>query len=103
MEDMIARIVEMDKKARDMTEQAQKNKLDYENQIIAKRESIKTDFLERAKQRIAINREAAQKKADTALQQAETRNRAIIEKMETDYDRLGDAWVDTIVQRVLTE
>lgn len=103
MEDMIARIVEMDKKARDMTEQAQKNKLDYENQIIAKRESIKTDFLERAKKRIAINREAAQKKADTTLQQAETRNRAIIEKMETDYDRLGDAWVDTIVQRVLTE
>lgn len=100
---MIARIVEMDKKARDMTEQAQKNKLDYENQIIAKRESIKTDFLERAKKRIAINRDAAQRKADAALQEAETRNRAIIQKMENDYEQSGDTWVDMIVQRVLTE
>lgn len=103
MEDMIARIVEMDKKARDMTKQAQQSKLDYENQIIAKRESIKTDFLERAKKRIAINQETAQKKADITRQQAETRNRAIIEKMESDYQQHGDTWVDMIVNRVLTE
>ncbi len=103
MEDMIARIVEMDKKARDMTEQAQRSKLDYENQVIAKRESIKNDFLERAKKRIAINQEAAQKKADATLQQAERRNSAIIQKMESDYALHGDTWVDTIVERVLME
>lgn len=103
LEDMIARIVEMDKKARDMTEQAQKNKLDYENQIIAKRESIKNDFLERAKKRIAINQESAQKRADATLQQAEKRNSAIIQKMESDYAQHCDSWVDEIVERVIAE
>lgn len=103
MEDMIARIVEMDKKARDMTAQAQQKKLDFENQVIAKRENMKNDFLERAKKRIAINRQAAQKKADATLKQIEERDSAVIQRLESVYAQKGSQWVDEIVARVVGE
>lgn len=98
---MIAKIVEMDKKARDMTEAAQKSKRDYENQVIEKRESIKNEYLERAKKRIAINQEAAQKKADASLRQTEAHNAAVIEQLDSSYRNNCDRWVDEIVARVL--
>ena len=97
MEDMIARIVEMDKKARDMTAEAQQSKLDFENQVIAKRESMKNDFLERAKKRVAINRKSAQKKADAALKQIEERDSAVIQRLDSVYAKNGDIWVNEIV------
>ena len=75
MEDMIARIVEMDKKAREMTDEAVKNKLDYEQRIIQTKEKIKNDYLERAKQRIEVNRQSAQKKADDQLRLIMEKNR----------------------------
>ncbi len=98
---MIAKIVEMDKKARDMTAEAQRNKLDYENQVIAKRESIKNDFLERAKKRIAINQESAQKKADASLKLIEERDSAVIRRLDSVYETNCDKWVDEIVARVI--
>ncbi len=103
MEDMIARIVEMDKKARDMTAQAQQKKLDFENKVIAKRESMKNDYLERAKKRVASNRQAAQKKADAALKKIEERDSAVIQRLESVYAQKGDQWVDDIVARVVGE
>ena len=98
---MIAKIVEMDKKARDMTAQAQQKKLDFENEVIAKRENMKNDYLERAKKRVAMNRQTAQKKADAALRQIEERDSAVIQRLERVYARDGEKWVDELVARVV--
>ncbi len=97
---MIAKIVEMDKKARDMTEEAHRDKLDYENQVIAKRENIKNDFLERAKKRISINQDTAQRKADASLRLIEERDSAVIAGLDSVYKQNCDKWVDEIVARV---
>ena len=97
---MIAKIVEMDKKARDMTDEAQKNKLDYENQIIAAKENIKNDYLERAKKWIAINEESARKKADASIRQIKERDGKIIDTMNDSYKKNCDTWVSQIVARV---
>ncbi len=101
MEDMIAKIIEMDKKARDMTDAAQKNKLDYENQIIATKENIKNDYLERAKKRIAINEESAKKRAVSSLRLVEEQDSKTIENLNRTYAQNGDKWVDEIVSRVI--
>lgn len=103
MEDMISKIVDMDKKARDITDEAQKSKIDYENQIILTKEKIKNDYLERAKKRIEINRQTAQKKADEQLKLLEVRNGAIIENLDKTYSENCDKWVDTIVDRVINQ
>ena len=101
MEDMIAKIVEMDKKARDMTAEAQRSMLDYENHIIAAKENIKNDYLERAKKRIAINEESAKKKADSSLELIKKRDGRIIEKLNSSYKENCDKWVEQIVARVV--
>ena len=101
LEDMIAKIVEMDKKARDMTAEAQKDKLDFENKVIEKKESIKSEYLERAKKRIAINQESAQKRSDAELKLVEERNNEIIARLDSAYDQNCDKWVDEIVARVV--
>ena len=101
VEDMIAKIVEMDKKARELNDKAQKTKVDYEHQIILKKEKIKTDYLERAKKRIAINQQTAQKRADEKLKRNHEKNDAISERLEAAYAENGNAWVERIVQNVL--
>ncbi len=98
---MIAKIVEMDKKARDMTEEAQKDKLDFEKKVIEKKENIKRDYLERAKKRIAVNQESAQKRSDAELKLVKERNSAVIARLDSAYDRNCDKWVDEIVARVV--
>ena len=101
LEDMIAKIIEMDKRARDITAEAQKDKLDFEKKVIEKKENIKSDYLERAKKRIAINQESAQKKSDAELKLVEERNNAVIARLDSAYEQNCDKWVDEIVARVV--
>ena len=103
MEDMIAKIIEMDKKARELNEKAQKTKIDYEHQVVIKKETIKNDYLERAKKRIAINQQTAQKRADEKLAGIQAKNQAVSEKLEKLYADNGDKWVDEIVSRVIAD
>ena len=103
MEDMIARIVEMDKKARDMTDEAIKSKLDYEQKIIQTKERIKNDYLERAKKRISVNQQTAQKKADEKLILLKEKNSTIIKELENTCRENFDEWVEQIVARVVGE
>ncbi len=101
MEDMISKIVDMDKKARDMTDEAQQSKVDYEKEIIRTKEKIKNDYLSRAKERVKINSQTAQKKADDELAVIEKKNAAIIETLDKTYSENCDKWVDEIVSRVV--
>lgn len=101
MEDMISKIVEMDKKARDMTAEAQKSKVNYEQDIVIAKEKIKNDFIERALARIKINEQAERKNAEKQLEQIEQKNAAIAQKLEKRYAENGDSWVDEIVCRVI--
>lgn len=103
MEDMIAKIIDMDKKARDLTDEAQRSKISYEQEILKKKEKIKNDYLSRAKERIEINKQTAQKKADEQLAEIEKKNNSIIEKLDISYKENGDKWVDEIVKRVVGE
>lgn len=101
MEEMIARIVEMDKKAREMTDEAVKNKLDYEQRIIQTKEKIKNDYLERAKQRIEVNRQSAQKKADDQLRLIMKKNSAVVQRLEESCAQNSERWADEIFARVV--
>ena len=101
MEEMIAKIVEMDKKAREMNEKAQKTKLSYENEVLLTKEKIKTDYLERANKRISINQQTAQKRADEKLAAINAKNQAVSESLEKAYAENGDKWVNEIVSRII--
>lgn len=102
MEDMMARIVEMDKKARGLTDEAQQSKVNYEKEILRAKEKIKTDYLARAKERIRINRQSAEKKAGEQLAEIEKRNAQITAELDECDRQHHDQWVKAIVERVIT-
>ena len=101
MEEMIARIVEMDKKAREMNETALKTKLSYENEVLLTKEKSKHDYLERANKRIVINQQTAQKRADEKLAAITEKNQAVVERLEKAYNENAEKWADEIVARVI--
>ncbi|MGN0536836.1 MAG: hypothetical protein ACI4M3_02530 [Acutalibacteraceae bacterium] len=101
MEDMVSKIVEMDKKARDLTAEAQKSKVDYEQDVVVTKEKIKNDFIERALARIKINEQTERENAKKKLEQIEQKNAAIAQNLEKRYADYADAWVEEIVSRVI--
>jgi len=101
MEEMIARIIEMDKKAREMNETALKTKLSCEHEVLLTKETIKTDYLERANKRIAINQQTAQKRADEKLAAITEKNQAVVERLEKSYSENAEKWADEIFSRVI--
>ena len=66
MENMIKRIVEMDQKARQITEAAQREKLDSEKEIAEKAAQLRADYLERARRRIQLNSDTERAAAEKA-------------------------------------
>ena len=57
MEEMIKRIIDMDKKAREITDAAQQEKIDCEKEIAQKAAQLRSEYLERARRRIQVNAE----------------------------------------------
>ena len=101
MQELLAKIVEMDAKARRIKEQAQKDKLSSEAQIEELRQKIYDDYITRAKERveknISIDRHNAEEEYAVCVAEA---NR-LRSDMQTTYTQKKDQWIDEIVERVI--
>ena len=84
MEDVIKQIIDMDRKAQQTTEAAQREKLTCEQEIEEKVRALREDYLQKARRRI---RKAHYDEQAAVLEQA--------------YNDHHDEWVEQIVQRVL--
>ncbi len=103
MQDLIKQIVDMDRKAREITEAAQLEKVNSEKEILSSREQIRNDYLERARKRIALNEPTERAAAEADWNEKEKKNAQISEKLDELYSTKGDEWVSTIVARVTGE
>ena len=103
VKDMIARIIEMDKAARDLTQRAQKDKINLENEIKIKKDEIRNEYLERARKRLAVNENTERKLAEEQKLKIISNCENISHSLDKLYDQNGDAWVDSIVKNVLGE
>ncbi|HIQ80526.1 MAG TPA: hypothetical protein IAD32_04485 [Candidatus Scatavimonas merdigallinarum] len=101
MQDMIAKIVEMDEKARELTAQAQREKATSEQDIVKAKEKIYNDFIERARQRIKINEKTERKIAQDRLENTALAQEECLQAMEALYQQNGDRWIEEIVKQVL--
>lgn len=103
MKDMIAKIIEMDKKARDATQKAQKSRLNIEQEISQIREKIREEHINRARKRIKINQKQEQSAADKAFKSIQAKQTKISKKLDSIYEEHGDDLVNEIVNRVIGE
>lgn len=103
MQDLMEQIIEMDRKARQIMEAAQKEKADSEKEIQQKREQIRQKYLEEARKRIAQNEPKERAAAQKAFEEAQKKSAILSENLEKLYREKGDLWVDEIVARVTGE
>ncbi len=103
VKDMISRIIEMDKTARDLTQRAQKDKINLENEIKFKKDEIRNEYLERARKRLAINEKTERSLAEEQKLKIIENYKNISRNIDDLYNKNCDVWVDSIVKNVLGE
>ena len=103
MQDMIKKIVDMDEKAQEITEEAKRSKALSAQEIAETKERIRENYLARARKRIELNRIQEKNQARQILADAEKKYEVHLIKMQELYRQQGGNWVDAIVGRVIGE
>lgn len=103
MKDMVKQIVDMDRKAREITDATQLEKVNSEKEVAQKREEIRAEYLERARKRIALNEPKERAAAEAEWQTVVQKNAVLSQNLDKLYSEKGDEWVKTIVARVIGE
>ena len=103
MQDMIKKIVDMDEKAQEITEEAKRSKALSAQEIAETKERIRENYLARARKRIELNRIQEKNQARQILADAEKKSEVQLIKMQELYRQQGGNWVDAIVGRVIGE
>ena len=100
---MIKKIVDMDEKAQEITEEAKRSKALSAQEIAETKERIRENYLARARKRIELNRIQEKNQARQILADAEKKYEVQLIKMQELYRQQGGNWVDAIVGRVIGE
>ena len=102
MQELLAKIIEMDANARRIKQAAEQDKLNSEAEIEELRQKIYDDYIKRAKERveknIAVDRQLAQEEYDAYKDQAER----IKTELNESYKQNKDRWVSEIVNNVIS-
>lgn len=103
MKDMIERIMEMDKTAREVTQIVQKEKITLEQEIKELKKNIRSEYLLRARTRIENNREQEQKIANKKIEEINQFGLDVLARLEKMYDKNKNIWIQKIVDHVIKE
>ncbi|WP_411677733.1 hypothetical protein [Caproicibacter sp.] len=103
MQDLMKQIIDMDRKARQITETAQQEKVNSEKEIQQKREEIRQKYLEEARKRIAKNEPKERAAAEAAWTEKKKQSEQLSNRMDQLYRDKGDQWVGQIVAKVIGE
>ncbi|MDD6395056.1 MAG: hypothetical protein ACI4IJ_06875 [Acutalibacteraceae bacterium] len=101
MQDMVKRIVEMDKHARELTDEAKRLKVGSEDRILAKKEELRRTYEEKVNARLELIRQAEVKTAEDELKLILEKQKKVEQNLNDLYAQNCDAWVDAIVARVI--
>ena len=103
MKTIINQIIEMDRQAKEITDAANREKLNAERDIEAQAESLRTEYLERARRRAQINGETERTIAEQKWRRTEKRYKAKEEQMQAAFEERREQLADELVARVLGE
>ena len=101
MEDVIKQIIDMDRKAQQTTEAAQREKLTCEQEIEEKVRALREDYLQKARRRIRINSEMDRTMMNQKWEKCKAHYDEQAAVLEQAYNDHHDEWVEQIVQRFL--
>ncbi len=101
MEDMIGKIIELDKKASENLIKENQLRIDSEKKISDIKEQKRNEYLEKATANIKALEKEEKIKAVVRLKVIENSYKHKYERIEEIYSQNKDSWIDTIVKRVI--
>ncbi len=101
MQELLAKIVEMDAKARRIKEQAERDKLSSEAEIEELRQKIYDDYITRAKDRVEKNISIDRHNAEESFAEREAAAQRLHDAMQEQYAANKDRWADEIYHNVI--
>ncbi len=101
MEDMIGKIIQMDKEARESLTKAKQLKIDYERKISDIKEQRRNEYIDRARTNIKVLEKEERIKAAVRLKIIENSYEQKYDRIEKVYYDNKDAWINAIVERVI--
>ena len=99
MQDMVERIVEMDKRARELTDEAKRLRVGSEDRIRAKKGELRRAYRDKADERVELIKKAEARNADAELKTILEHQRESERRLDALYAQKGDEWVAAIVTR----
>ena len=101
MEDMIGKIIQMDKEAREGLTKAKQLKIDSERKISDIKEQRRNEYIDRARTNIKVLEKEERIKAAVRLKVIENSYEQKYDRIEKVYYDNKDAWINAIVERVI--
>ena len=101
MEDMIEKIIQMDKKARESLTEANQLKIDAERKISDIKEQRRNEYIDRARTNIKVLEKEEKIKAAVKLKIIENTYEQKYSRIEKVYYDNKDKWIKAIVDRVI--
>ncbi len=101
MEDMIGKIIQMDKEARESLTKAKQLKIDSERKISDIKEQRRNEYIDRARTNIKVLEKEERIKAAVRLKIIENSYEQKYDRIEKVYYDNKDAWINAIVERVI--
>lgn len=99
MQDIIRKIVEMDEEARQLKEQAEKEKLESEKSIAETKQKVHDDLIQRAKARAEKTTQVERAALDKSWQETKLLHEEIENNLKNHYVQNKDMWIEEIVKR----
>ena len=103
MQDMVKQIVDMDRKAREITDAAQLDKINSEKEVQEKRVEIREQYLAKARARIALNEPQERAAAEAAWKKVQQHNEEVSRRLDELARDKKEEWIRTIAARVIGE
>lgn len=103
MENMIKKIVDADNTAKALEQNALKEKEELEKQITVEAKQIYNKYMSEAEEAVKRNNINEENKARQQLNEIQKKQNSVKIKLQADFDRNCDKWVEEIVSRALAE
>ena len=101
MQDIIQKIIEIDKNAQKMTEEARQSRLEAEKAVHAEMDKLRSEYLERAHARIRKTQATEEAFQMEALKEIERKHNVTADSLRGMYEQNREKWVDQLFNRVI--
>lgn len=103
LEQVIKRILDVDLKARSITNEASGRRADAERSILDKKAALREDYLNKARAKIEMIRETEEKAADAAIEESKAEQEELLAVLEEQYSKNKARYVNEIFDRIIAD